>query len=282
MILVGVAGSAGAGKDEVSAHLVEKHHFAQVGLADPIKRLGLNVFGFDKLQLWGPSSARNAFDPRFQSCEIRSKAIAFQPGCNMSAVRKACDAAWGESAVRLEQYAPGWVHDLVHDRTLRIAAVGKLYEWFASLGHHYAELSPRIMLQHLGTEYGRQAVHKDVWVDMMIHTAARVLQGDAYTREEGFTGEKVPPPHGVVVSDVRFTNELQRIQAVGGKLIKVTRAEAAKKARTLGIASHASETESQSFSDNEFDAILANEGTLPELFKAVDVVAAVHLGTNVN
>lgn len=278
MKIVGVTGQAGAGKDEVSGRLVKCHDFKQLSLADPLKRFGFNVFEFDVVQLWGPSSARNTFDPRYKECNIRSSGVDFSPGCNMKSVLRQCDPGWGETALRLVDYGPKWVSEVVA-KDQQEEALEKLYFWFASLGHHYAELSPRIMLQHLGTEYGRQAVSEDIWIDALISTAKQVLAGSAYTREKGVSSEVIPPPAGVVVSDVRFLNELKAIHAAGGKIIRITREEASRKAQKLGISGHASEAEQLSFSDDMFDAVLANEGTLEELYTAVDIVAAAHLGS---
>lgn len=56
---------AGAGKDEVAKRLSERHGFVTVALADPIKRICRDVFDFSEEQLWGPSAARNAPDPRY-------------------------------------------------------------------------------------------------------------------------------------------------------------------------------------------------------------------------
>lgn len=278
MNIVGVSGQAGSGKDEIANHLVKDHGFKKLSLADPIKRLAMNVFNFDVIQLWGPSSARNTFDPRYSECNIRSSGIEFSPGCNMSSVKRATDPGWGEAAARLVAYGPEWVNEIVSGD--KEEALKKLYFWFSSLGHHYPQLSPRIMLQHLGTEWGRQEVDQDIWIDALIRTAERVLLGYEYDKETGFSGEKTDPPIGVVVSDVRFSNELTRIKEVKGRVIQVTRESASVKARKLGIVNHASEVEQQSFKSEFFDAVLANEGSLKDLYSAVDVVAAAHLGVN--
>ena len=191
----------------------------------------------------------------------------------MSSVTRACDPGWAAAAARLVAYGPEWVAGLV-DVAKQDEALEVLYFWFASLGHHYPELSPRIMLQNLGTEWGRQEVDKDIWINELISTATRVLQGYGYSREDGVSKKKIDVvPKGVVVSDVRFKNELDAIQKAGGKLIRVCRSSADKKAKKLGIAGHASEAEQAEFSDDLFDAVVKNEGTLPDLYKNIDVVA---------
>jgi hypothetical protein len=278
MRIIGITGQAGSGKDEIAGRFVKNHGYAQLSLADPMKRFGLNVFGFDVIQLWGPSSARNMFDPGFNECAIRSSQMTFEPGCSMSGIARHCDPGWADAAVRLTQYAPQFVGELLpvdeQEEALRM-----LYFWFASLGHHYNQLSPRIMLQSLGTEWGREICGDNVWIEQVVNAAQRVLNGEVYEREVGFLNAERDRPHsGVVVSDVRFNNELNRIHEVGGKVIKVTRKSSDKKAAKLGIAGHTSESEQKEFTADMFDAVLANEGTLPDLYKSVDVLAAAYKG----
>lgn len=279
MRIIGITGQAGSGKDEIAGRFVKKHDYVQLSLADPMKRFGLNVFGFDVIQLWGPSSARNMFDPGFNECAIRSSQVDFEPGCSIAKVKKHCDPGWGDAAARLADYGEEWVNSLISEPAARVEALNMLYFWFASLGHHYNQLSPRIMLQSLGTEWGREVCGDNIWIHQLTDAAERVLSGEVYEREVGFLNAYRDRPHtGVVCSDVRFSNELNRIHEVGGKVIKVTRESADKKAKKLGIVGHASEAEQKEFTADMFDAVLANEGTLPELYKAVDVLAAAYKG----
>jgi len=46
-MLVGICGKAGSGKDTVGDHLIKKHGFKKIALADPIKRLVKDVFVLD-------------------------------------------------------------------------------------------------------------------------------------------------------------------------------------------------------------------------------------------
>lgn len=273
MHIIGITGQAGAGKDEIAGRFVQKHGYKQLSLADPMKRFGLNVFGFDVIQLWGPSSARNHFDPGFNECAIRSSQVEFKPGCSIAKVRRHCDPGWGDAAMRLVDYGEEWVNELIMEPAAREEALNMLYFWFASLGHHYNQLSPRIMLQSLGTEWGREVCGENLWINNLLAAAERVLLGYEYERETGFTHGVMQPPTGIVCSDVRFSNELTAVKDAGGRIIRVTRESADKKSKKLGIAGHASESEQKSFTDDMFDSILKNERTLPELYSAVDVVA---------
>jgi hypothetical protein len=64
-VILGMVGRAGSGKDTIADLLVYHHGFVKVALADPLKRICRNVYGFTDDQLWGPSSTRNAPDMRY-------------------------------------------------------------------------------------------------------------------------------------------------------------------------------------------------------------------------
>ena len=92
---------------------------------------------------------------------------------------------------------------------------------------HPEGLTPRFILQQLGTEVAR-TIHPDVWARALLHDIAAVAQGlspDAIIR--------------FAVSDVRFPNEVDAIRACGGKIVKVVRKDYAVDA---AIDAHASES----------------------------------------
>lgn len=61
--LVGIAGRSGAGKDTLAEHLVARHGFVRVAIADPLKELTARAFDLDREQLWG--AHRNELDERW-------------------------------------------------------------------------------------------------------------------------------------------------------------------------------------------------------------------------
>jgi hypothetical protein len=65
MLIIGISGLAGSGKDTCADILVEDHGFVKVSFADPLKRICRDVFDFSDEQLWGSSELRNAPDERF-------------------------------------------------------------------------------------------------------------------------------------------------------------------------------------------------------------------------
>ncbi len=98
-------------------------------------------------------------------------------------------------------------------------------------------VSPRRMMQTLGTEWGRQIINPDLWLIM----AHQRLLGNG---------------PGMVISDVRFENEAAWIRKHGGRIIHVIRPEA------KAVEAHASEDGIEML---DTDVRLFNSGTLEEL-----------------
>lgn len=104
----------------------------------------------------------------------------------------------------------------------------------------------RQLLQRLGTEVGRTYFGENAWIDVL----------DRQIADED--------PERVVVTDVRFPNEVEWLRANGGVLIRIERPG-------VGPANgHASE---QSLDEYEVDYIIDNSGTIEDL---VDAARAVH------
>jgi len=74
--------------------------------------------------------------------------------------------------------------------------------WSKKLGR---EFSPRLALQLMGTEAGRDVFHPDLWV----HTVLRRCE--------------LAPERNYVIADVRFPNEINAIRDSGGRVIRVRR-----------------------------------------------------------
>lgn len=104
--------------------------------------------------------------------------------------------------------------------------------------------SVRHMMQTLGTEWGRQLVHPDIWVKL----AECVL----FER-----GERM------IISDVRFDNEAEFVRSKGGVILHVTRDYAPK------VEAHASE---QGIRPSPLDLYVGNHGTIDELYDQLAVL----------
>jgi hypothetical protein len=108
--------------------------------------------------------------------------------------------------------------------------------------------SPRRLLQTLGTEWGRQIIDTNIWVNILSREVSK-LDPDWY--------------NGVVIPDVRFNNEAEWILANGGQVWHVERPGA------LVVAPHISENgvDSRLISWN-----ICNDGTLDDLYEKVEAI----------
>ena len=103
-------------------------------------------------------------------------------------------------------------------------------------------VSPRHLMQTLGTEWGRDCISPNVWVDIWKESVQKWLDG----------GLKV------VVDDMRFPNEWDAVKSFGGECWYVTRPRAEHYDKD-----HISEG---ALDHHGFDRRLINEGDLPSLY----------------
>jgi hypothetical protein len=96
----------------------------------------------------------------------------------------------------------------------------------------------------MGTEWGRDSIHPEIWVRIAMERAVPHLA----------TGR------GVVVTDVRFDNEAQAIINAGGEVWKVTRADW--RCLDASTADHKSEA---GVSEHLIARIIDNSGSLDDL-----------------
>lgn len=115
--------------------------------------------------------------------------------------------------------------------------------------------SPRQLMQTLGTEWGREIVHPDLWV----------LVADQMWKKY----QEIGWGAGVVLSDVRFRNEAEWVLAQGGLLISLSRDGVA------AVATHVSE---QNIPFDLANVSLENNGTVEELAAAVTATVDARYG----
>lgn len=231
-----IAGKAGAGKDTITSFLVKNHGAQAIAFADPMKRFALHAFEFTEPQLWGPTEERERIDTRFADYKFCNKILDNVSGDKLS--------------------DPGW-KDLnaggVHFAKLKNWAFGLLKD-----AQKQGGLTPRKMLQTLGTEWGR-SVSPNMWVERAIMTAKDILHfGYQYDRTIGIT-ERKGSTDLVVISDGRFRNEILTVRELGGEVWKVISEINAEATSSAGLPNHQSETEQQHIPDDYFNAVLHND-----------------------
>ena len=105
-------------------------------------------------------------------------------------------------------------------------------------------VSARHLLRTLGTEWGRECVSPTVWLDVWL----------AKARRKSF----------VVVDDVRFTNEAELIQLLGGNVWRITRPGVVRNTE------HASEGGLDSWT--RFSCDIVNSGSVSDLLNGLPKV----------
>jgi len=101
-------------------------------------------------------------------------------------------------------------------------------------------LSPRHAMQTLGTEWGRDAMHPDLWVTLWKRRAWQLMDRGV----------------GVVVDDCRFANEAAAVRELGGLIVRIN-------GRSQGLsAEHPSER-----IDLQPDVTILNDGDVRDLWQ---------------
>jgi len=105
--------------------------------------------------------------------------------------------------------------------------------------------TPRYAMQTLGTEWGRERISQDLWVN-------------AWKKEVSIWQDDMDID--VLVDDMRFHNEVLAVKAVGGVLVKLVRGERPKD-------THISESFIDTFVP---DYTIVNNGSLEDLYDALE------------
>ena len=122
-------------------------------------------------------------------------------------------------------------------------------------------LTPRKLLQLLGTECGRQILHPNIWVNALFAD----YKGIDNPLEKGHPEEWGKP--NWIITDVRFPNEAQAIKDRGGIVIRVDRKlDRPLTAEEIVSSQHPSETALDNY---EFDHVIDNNGSIEELVEKV-------------
>jgi hypothetical protein len=163
----------------------------------------------------------------------------------------------------------GWSRDMLEGRTKASREWREQVDkwWAAKLDMH--NFTPRFVLQNFGTELFREHFHPNIW----IHSVEHKLMNST---------------DNIVISDVRFPNEIKSIKDAGGIMIRTHRGPdpewyraaeivnngptqnlswASNKAMLDSYKIHASET---AWIGTEFDATLDNDGTIDDLYAQIN------------
>jgi hypothetical protein len=131
--------------------------------------------------------------------------------------------------------------------------------WSDSFGKSF---SPRDALQLMGTEAGREVFHPDIWVISLLNRARG---------------------KDVVITDVRFQNEIKYIQENGGIVIRVKRGDDpvwfenmtllnAETSRVEYMSKYNVHRSEWDWAGCDFDYLIENEGSIGDLRKKIENV----------
>lgn len=156
----------------------------------------------------------------------------------------------------------GWDRTLLEGRTAEARAWREEVDTWWAKRLNMPNLTPRWILQYWGTEVCRQGFHDDIWIASVENKMRKTTDN-------------------IVISDVRFPNEIKAIHNAGGKVIWVQRGElpswhimaakanngdtfAAEKLKALGV--HASET---AWVGRDIDYTIQNNSSIDDLFEQI-------------
>lgn len=109
--------------------------------------------------------------------------------------------------------------------------------------------SPRQLMQLLGTEWGRDQVHPELWLLLARQNIGNQLEIDQRHY------------NGVVIRDVRFENEADWVRQQGGQVVHIQRPDA------QAVTSHSSES---GITIHDSDFVIHNEGTLEDFYRQLE------------
>lgn len=230
--IIALLGVAGSGKDTVARYIREElREVATVAFADPMKEFAREVFDFPTTHLWGPSHLRNEN---------------FRDYSKMT--------AWALAAPRFTRFLHPWTSRILgtSDPEARQLLCTKLNSWFTCLRDESIDcgLTPRRMLQTLGTECGR-SFDKNIWVSYGLRRAAALLNSEHC--------------RAVVITDCRFLNEAEMVRGREGEVWLIDRPSM----HVSGV-SHASELDVYSEGMRPFIShTVDNSGSLDALYTTI-------------
>ena len=164
----------------------------------------------------------------------------------------------------------GWDRVLLEGRTKEAREWREQVDpwWAERLGK--SDLTPRWVLQYWGTEVCRHGFHDDIWIASLENRIRRTSDN-------------------IVISDVRFPNEIKAIHNAGGQVVRIRRGPepdwydhalnfnagdhrigwAIGRAQLEKLKIHASET---AWVGGDIDVTVYNDGTIDELFSQLNTL----------
>ena len=158
-----------------------------------------------------------------------------------------------------------WDRDLLEGKTTESRKWRETVDDWWSTRLNIENFTPRYAMQYFGTNICRDKFYDDIWVASL---EKKILDSSA----------------SVIISDVRFLNEIQAIKRLGGYLIRIKRGEEPYWFNTAVMANYGNQQEQNmlkqwnihpsesSWVGYNFDITVENNGTMDDLRKSIDLV----------
>lgn len=138
---------------------------------------------------------------------------------------------------------------------------------YDSFGDRYlVKPTPRMLMQLVGTECGRNIIHPQIWVNAL-------FADYKYIGTKNIDGATVITANirtdypNWIITDLRFPNESKAVESRGGLIIRVIRES------LTSSDTHESET---ALDDYPFDNLITNDGTIEQLVEKVKTILIKH------
>lgn len=124
-------------------------------------------------------------------------------------------------------------------------------------------LTPRLLLQLIGTDLFRDQLHPQIWANSLMN---QYQETEDYVGGAGHTGYPTYSYPSWIITDMRFPNEFTAVKQRGGITIRVNRNNGT---RAIDVNPHPSET---ALDNATFDYEIENDGTIDELIEKIKVI----------
>lgn len=250
-MIVGISGKIGSGKDEIGKIINMLYNHPEINTKDSIYYLA-NDFKSDLPKWQIKKFADNLKD-------IACLLI----GCTREQLE---DREFKEKELGEEW----WKYSMLVDGKVIIEPY--LTGQVPKSCHSYEiiRMTPRLLLQILGTEAGRQIIHPNIWVNAVFANYIKKEYDNPGQPDYDWSNmDDMPKPQypNWVITDVRFPNEVEAIKQRGGIVIRVNRNQMDDSSLKL---EHASETALDNYED--WDYVIDNNGTIEELIEKVKTI----------
>lgn len=296
-IMICFSGFSGTGKDECAGHLKRRYGAIHTGLADPAKRHMADLYGFNRDQLFGPSSMRNAGDLRFPKNDFFDMRVQlfgtgekvlndFFRKLGSPTAEKVLDP--NKRYFYLERRELSDVESVPGCGDI-VSVPGRLGSsvYFVEEGHPRFWLSPREALQKYCNLMND--LHLDTWVRKGVEIQRKLAEVLTYVADKDLldrravmrydndrmTGLNERPNERpaekylfTCFSDFRHRHEIAHVRQCTGLVPAVVRVKNPKVPSPPY--QHRSELEQADIPDSAFDFIINNDGTLEDLYGKVD------------